>query len=853
MICLVFLLQTFGGIVMASDNQVQSTSVVPINWSNFSGALPTDQSTLLEKQVLQNSNKYALNKWWNNVKGYASQTGQYLTFGGTDEKSIRPGSDEALALATSLKLGLYDANTTGVSFEDATQITTRLIASIAYRHKANLGSSGWGGPKSYVPTSGGDGWQTALWASSTAYAGWLMWDDLSAADREYVRKMIEYEANRFLNFTVPYYADRDGNIVYPGDTKAEENAWNAYSLGIAMAMMPNHPNYQAWLDKYSELMISAFAKPSDLNSDEIFHGQKLSDWLHGYNILENGLLYNHHQIHPDYMVTNGSYFFILAGRMLANEPLLKAEFLNNSIVYYALSDLKDEYGKTIYQDDGTIYYQKLDWGNGRRMNFVLFDAVANIFGFDENSTTKAADWELKHVQLAVAQQERFTDGRTYDPTAPEDSFHGAEEIVASRAANIFLIKYAMAQDNIDKTIHNDVLDINSAQDIANTITSLTISEDKIVMPQVPHGFSVEIASSDDTDTIGLDGSVNRKSSLRTVNLTLKVTRNDETPTSAFTSSIPVIVEKKSNNLYDGNLLNENFENATTDDWRLLSTQGGSWKINEDSNGNHSYRQTDTSANKARAIIGDKSWTDYELEFKMYINSAAASASGTGFYFRYNDGDNETDVTNAYYVSFYNGNSNDSGAAIKLIKYAGSTTANVIEQIDYSKKPISFNTWHTIKAVANGNHIELWVDNAKMIEADDSENSNPSGRIALYAHRTDVSFDNVKVTPYGLEVSSTSYSTDEFTPSGKVDLTAAIRNTSFTKTESADLILALYDSTDKLIDIDIQSVNMPPDTDDTEFNVSILLPSNPSGCYLKYFLWDSLSGCKPLYISEKFPE
>lgn len=49
------------------------------------------------------------------------------------------------------------------------------------------------------------------------------------------------EADRLIDYEVPYYRDANGNVVFKGDSKAEENSWNSTILVIAAAMMPEHP------------------------------------------------------------------------------------------------------------------------------------------------------------------------------------------------------------------------------------------------------------------------------------------------------------------------------------------------------------------------------------------------------------------------------------------------------------------------------------------------------------------------------------------------------------------------------------------------------------------------------------
>jgi len=98
-----------------------------------------------------------------------------------------------------------------------------------------------------------------------AQAGWMLWDDLDSETRRLLADIVELEANRFLepDYRVPYWNGEGG------DTKAEENAWNAMIHQIACAMMPGHPNVPRWKEVGSELMVSAYALEEDLQSETI--------------------------------------------------------------------------------------------------------------------------------------------------------------------------------------------------------------------------------------------------------------------------------------------------------------------------------------------------------------------------------------------------------------------------------------------------------------------------------------------------------------------------------------------------------------------------------------------------------
>lgn len=430
----------------AEAQTTTDNGVVPIVWSDFTAGNPTDTDALRMLAILLNTNKYALTTWWSE-KGYGSQTGTYLSFGGTTEHYIRHPACEAFALATSIKLGVYDASRTGVSLADAETRTVKLAKSLAYRHKSNT-SSGWG-----------DAWQSALWAATAGFAGWFMWESFSSTEQAYIRKMVEYEANRFIGYSVPYYRDDSGTVLYPGDSKAEENSWNSMILQVATAMMPNHTNWTAWMRKNLELMISAYARPQNAtNTGYFLHGKSLADWLNGSNANEDWTVTNHDRIHPDYMVTIVQNMHAALAYTLAGKPTPKAAFFNVQWIYDALVDLSfasppyESPGGTIYRDGSSnIYYpQGNDWGTARRMNFAVMDAKVRAFGQDFQVDQKASYWEPYHAQKVLDMQGRHSDGRTY-ASSTEDTYKGREEWVARHAAAAYLAKWVKKQGTFSIT------------------------------------------------------------------------------------------------------------------------------------------------------------------------------------------------------------------------------------------------------------------------------------------------------------------------------------------------------------------------------------------------------------------
>lgn len=416
------------------------TWVEPIRRLPLGNGTPRTAAAELSSGVLSNATRYTVRTWF--PARYGSQTGRYLDLGGTGEQNVRPPGGAALGLAVQLATDTYPGDITA-----ARDVAIRLVASLANGHAANRLDGGWGSE-----------WQSPLWAADAGTAGWLLWTDLAPEDRLLVERMVTHEADRLLTYQVPYYQRPDGTIVTPGDSKAEENAWNATLLNLAVSMMPDHPNASGWQQKALELMVSAYSRPSDLSNETRVNGTAVRQWLHGSNIFEDGTLVNHGIIHPDYMcsitqITSAPLAYALAGL-----PTPRAAFFNADLVYGALVNkvfdappYRDP-GGTIFRTDADgratqeIYYpQGNDWGTARRMQFALMSTEAALFGFDGEARVPAADWAAAHLGQVLAMQGRFTDGRTYGATA-EDTYAGREQWVSQIAARAYLAHWLDHQD-----------------------------------------------------------------------------------------------------------------------------------------------------------------------------------------------------------------------------------------------------------------------------------------------------------------------------------------------------------------------------------------------------------------------
>jgi len=326
---------------------------------------------------------------------------QYLdiiNWKGNSEQAIRPWAHYSFALSVMLKYDLLDKS---ISKQDATLMECKLISSLAKYHCANT-KNGWGGT-----------WQSALWAENIGFASWLMWDNLSNEDQNNVNRMIVYEANRFIDYKVPYYKDRQGNVIYKGDTKAEENAWNSRILALAVCMFPDNENVNKWEQKLFELLLSSTSTPEDVFSDEQIDGVVLSDILNGSNINSDGSVINHGLYHIDYSattiegMTDCIIIYSLAGRKIPQSAIHNLDLMYDALVNLDLGKYEAaKAGHHFFERDseGNPTFEinmpgDNDWGGHWYGSYYLVDTVCDAFNMDNTCENglKAKDWAYQHL------------------------------------------------------------------------------------------------------------------------------------------------------------------------------------------------------------------------------------------------------------------------------------------------------------------------------------------------------------------------------------------------------------------------------------------------------------------------
>lgn len=328
-----------------------------------------------------------------------------------NENAIRPWSHISFTMASADFFKCLKVND-----NDFRQKTCKLISSLAKIHCSNY-FLGWG-----------DEWQSAEWAENIGFGAWLEWDNLTLRDKINIANMIIHEADRFINYKVPYYKDKSGKTLFKGDTKGEENAWNSRILALAYCMFPEHEHANLWYIKLLELLLSSSARPTDANSTRTVDGIVLNQLLNGSNINEDGTVTNHGLYHIDYMTTvyegmsDSIFIFLLAGKKIPAAALFNLDIVYDCLVNKNLGNLDSKKeGHHFYErnENEEISSElnmpgKNDWGGKWYGNCYLIDTEVELFKLDStiSPNLKAHKWAETHLSAALNMQNREINGNT---------------------------------------------------------------------------------------------------------------------------------------------------------------------------------------------------------------------------------------------------------------------------------------------------------------------------------------------------------------------------------------------------------------------------------------------------------
>ena len=214
-----------------------------------------------------------------------------------DERGVRPNADLSMICAFLLKYGRGKVKLPkGVAWIDIEEMAMKSLVFAYSTHKANklkvcAGNNYWGS------TSTNDAvWESSLWAMSVAYSAFFLWDKLNEVQKGYVYQLLKAECNYELQRTIP--------TGYAGDTKAEENGWEADVLAATLGLFPNDELAPKWFERLREFAINSYSQKDDATDSTIidpdYNDKTIKDLYKGQNLYDDYTLQNHNYFHTSY-------------------------------------------------------------------------------------------------------------------------------------------------------------------------------------------------------------------------------------------------------------------------------------------------------------------------------------------------------------------------------------------------------------------------------------------------------------------------------------------------------------------------------------------------------------------------
>lgn len=148
----------------------------------------------------------------------------------------------------------------------------------------------------------GENWRSGLWTSMLAIATHLSQDSLEPDLIDKVKRVLAFEADRFIGVTPPTGCEVD--------TKLEENAQDTLVLAWAINMLPDHENVPLWNQSLQSWSLNIATSIQDLADHTEYFGSSISKSVRTQTLFPDMTAENHGFFHP--LILSYSSWVVLA-------------------------------------------------------------------------------------------------------------------------------------------------------------------------------------------------------------------------------------------------------------------------------------------------------------------------------------------------------------------------------------------------------------------------------------------------------------------------------------------------------------------------------------------------------------
>jgi len=361
-----------GALTFFNNYQRTGTTGYIDNWELYPiGVVEGKDVTISTTQISETNVKSTIREMLAKHLPYAEaqyKAAGYFGNGQSVEHGARTNADYAFIYAFIYKKCQDQALPNSLSFETVKQHALAAIRYSYNTHTANqvmlcTNSVYWG----IV-------WESSMWTESLGYAAWLMWDDLTVADKAAIKKVIVAEANYNLSRTIPTGIN--------SDTKAEENGWDTNILSVAAAMFPEEKNAEAWTLRCKQFAMNTYSVASDIyRKDDVVDGKSVADWHIGGNLFPDYALENHDFFHTSYLniPIQEMSESLLAYKAIQNQTT--PTFAVPNALKHNVANVWNSMLKELILPDGCLAMPNgNDWSMYIYDELSTFSAMASIYG-----------------------------------------------------------------------------------------------------------------------------------------------------------------------------------------------------------------------------------------------------------------------------------------------------------------------------------------------------------------------------------------------------------------------------------------------------------------------------------------
>ena len=323
---------------------------------------------------------------------------------GNNEQGVRPNADLSMICAFLVKYGKDKVTLpANVTWNDLETMAMKSLVFAYSTHKANklkvcAGGNYWGSVSNADHV-----WESSLWAMSVAYSAYFQREKLSEAQKNYIYQLLKAECNYELERSIP--------TGFAGDTKAEENGWEADILAATLGLYPNDELAPRWFNRLREFAINSYSHFSDADNttviDPDYDNKTIADLYKGKNLYDDYTLQNHNLFHTSYqnVVMQELGEAALALKLFQLGVNGEEKWKTNALMHHN-QEVMDEVLNWLALADG-----ELAMPNGNDWSLFLYDQITSYttqacFQRDANALM-LENMAYKYIQ---ARQKTTTDG-----------------------------------------------------------------------------------------------------------------------------------------------------------------------------------------------------------------------------------------------------------------------------------------------------------------------------------------------------------------------------------------------------------------------------------------------------------